>query len=109
HQHDELPFAREVSQLLGTQHHEVLVAPEDFMSLWHSLTWHRDGPVSQPADMAVFRLAQLAKRSVSVVLSGEGSDELFAGYPKHRYAGLTTGLGVIPKAVRSFAASALTP
>jgi asparagine synthase (glutamine-hydrolysing) len=99
--HDELPYARQVSELLGTEHHEVIVGTEDFRALWGKLTWHRDAPISEPADVAVFKLAELARRSVTVVLSGEGSDELFAGYPKHRYAGLSAAAGVVPAALRS--------
>jgi asparagine synthase (glutamine-hydrolysing) len=78
---DELAHARRVSELLGTRHHEVLVSPADFSDLWTKLSWHRDAPISEPSDIAVFRLAELARRHVTVVLSGEGSDELFAGYP----------------------------
>jgi asparagine synthase (glutamine-hydrolysing) len=65
------------------------------------LTWHRDAPISEPADVAVFKLAELARRSVTVVLSGEGSDELFAGYPKHRYASLSAAAGIVPNWLRS--------
>ena len=43
---DELPFAREVSEAVGTRHHEIIVEPSDFESLWHKLTWHRDAPIS---------------------------------------------------------------
>jgi asparagine synthase (glutamine-hydrolysing) len=99
--HDELPYARQVSQLMRTEHHEVIVGTEDFRALWSKLTWHRDAPISEPADVAVFKLAELARRSVTVVLSGEGSDELFAGYPKHRFAGLSAAAGVVPAALRS--------
>jgi asparagine synthase (glutamine-hydrolysing) len=99
--HDELPYARQVSQLLHTEHHEVIVGAEEFRALWSKLTWHRDAPISEPADVAVFKLAELARRSVTVVLSGEGSDELFAGYPKHRYAGLSAAAGVVPAALRA--------
>lgn len=99
--YDELPYARQVSQLLGTEHHEVSVAPDDFRGLWRRLTWHRDAPISEPADIAVFRLAELARRSVTVVLSGEGSDELFGGYPKHRYARASALAGLLPAGPRS--------
>ena len=44
---DELPYARRMSQVLGTSHHEVKVRAEDFLSLWEPLTWHRDGPISE--------------------------------------------------------------
>ena len=83
---DELPYAREVSTQLRTEHHEVIVRPADFEGMWPKLTWHRDAPISEPADIAIFQLASLARKSVKVLLSGEGADELFAGYPKYRFA-----------------------
>ncbi len=104
---DELPYAREVSAALGTRHHEVHVRPGDFADLWEPLTWHRDAPISEPADVAVFRLAQEARRQVKVVLSGEGSDELFAGYPKYRAAPWVSRAGLLPYAVRAAAAAGL--
>jgi asparagine synthase (glutamine-hydrolysing) len=104
---DELPWARRVSDLLGTTHHEVHVGPDDFESLWQRLTWHRDAPLSEPADVAVFRLAQTARATVKVVLSGEGGDELFAGYPKYRVAQLARLADVVPLPARHFIASTL--
>lgn len=98
---DELPWARRVSELLGTNHHEVIVGPEDFIEDWALLTWHRDAPLSEPADVAVHRLASLARQDVKVVLSGEGSDELFAGYPKYRFARIADVVGAVPASVRS--------
>jgi asparagine synthase (glutamine-hydrolysing) len=89
---DETRHARHVSSALGTRHHEVTVSPGEFTTLWSELTWHRDGPLSEPADVAVFRLATLAREHVKVVLSGEGSDELFGGYPKYRLAGLAAAV-----------------
>lgn len=82
---DELPYARIVSTALGTEHHEVIVTADDFREQWEALTWHRDGPLSQPADVAVSQIAARARESVKVLLSGEGADEIFAGYPKHRF------------------------
>jgi asparagine synthase (glutamine-hydrolysing) len=98
---DELGFARQVAERLKTHHHEVLVTPDDFRSLWHTLTWHRDAPISQPADVAVYRLAELARPHVTVVLSGEGSDELFGGYPKHRFAAAVPLAGMLPAGIRA--------
>ncbi len=104
---DELPWARRVSQQLGTRHHEVVLAARDFEELWPKLSWHRDGPISEPADVAIYRLAETARPSVKVLLSGEGADELFAGYPKHRLAALTALAGVAPAALRGPALGAL--
>jgi asparagine synthase (glutamine-hydrolysing) len=104
---DEVDHARRVSAQLGTTHHEVTVTPDDFERLWPVLTWHRDAPISEPADVAVFRLAELARQHVKVVLSGEGSDELFAGYPKYRFARAATSVDLVPARVRREAIAAL--
>jgi asparagine synthase (glutamine-hydrolysing) len=98
--YDEVHYAREVSRFLGTAHHEVTVTPGAFQTLWRRLTWHRDAPLSEPADVAVFKLATEARRHVKVVLSGEGSDELFGGYPKHRFARWTVAAGLAPTSAR---------
>jgi asparagine synthase (glutamine-hydrolysing) len=97
---DELPYAREVSQLLGTKHHEVMVSAQDFRDLWEKLTWHRDGPLSQPADVAIFRIADQARGTVKVLLSGEGSDEIFGGYPKYIADPHLALIGNLPLALR---------
>jgi len=98
--YDELPHAREVSRVFGTNHHEVVVEPGNFADLWPKLTWHRDAPISEPADVAVFELATLARQTVKVLLSGEGSDELFAGYPKYKMARWTNLADVVPAGLR---------
>lgn len=98
--YDELPFARRVSELIGTRHHEIVLSPGDFTDLWPRLTWHRDAPISEASDFAVFRLAELARRHVTVVLSGEGSDELFGGYPKYRVAPKLAPVAKVPAPLR---------
>ncbi|GAA3004353.1 asparagine synthase (glutamine-hydrolyzing) [Actinokineospora diospyrosa] len=97
---DELNWARKVADIVGSEHHEVIVTAEDFKANWHKLSWHRDAPLSEPADVAVFKLAELARQQVKVVLSGEGSDELFGGYPKYRFAQATRWAGLIPAPLR---------
>lgn len=103
---DELPAARGVARLLRTDHHEVRVDPATFAADWRRLTWHRDAPLSEPADVAVHHLAVAAADHVKVVLSGEGGDELFAGYPKHRLGHLAA---LPPAALRQPAATWLDP
>ena len=85
---------------MGSNHHEVVLSAADFEADWSRLSWHRDGPISEPADIAVAQLAATARQHVKVVLSGEGSDELFAGYPKHRFAGWSERVGLVPDGVR---------
>lgn len=100
---DESPYAAQVSGLFGTRHHDIRVDASTFLELWPRLSWHRDAPISEPSDIAVFRLAQAATDYVKVVLSGEGSDELFGGYPKYRFARLSSSAGILPFAARQVA------
>lgn len=97
---DELPYAKQVSEAVGTTHHEVHVTAQDFRQLWERLSWHRDGPISEPADVAIFRIAEYARSTVKVLLSGEGSDEIFAGYPKYAYEPKLLPFAAIPAALR---------
>jgi len=94
--YDELPYAKQVSDAVGTNHHEIHTTPGDFQELWSRLSWHRDGPISEPADVAIFRIAEYARRNVKVLLSGEGSDELFGGYPKYAYDPKVGKLAAMP-------------
>lgn len=97
---DETPFARTVAELLKTDHHEVTVTPQDFIETWPALSYQFDAPIPEPPDIAFSFLAKRARQDVTVVLSGEGSDELFAGYPKYQYASIIDKIRRMPKAVR---------
>ncbi len=97
----EEPWARRVSSLLGTRHHEVRLRSAEIADLWELLTWHRDAPLSDPADIATFALARRAREHVGVVLSGEGGDELFGGYSRYRLARLTERSTALPARMRS--------
>jgi asparagine synthase (glutamine-hydrolysing) len=82
----ELPFAQLVADAVGTHHETITVGPEVYARRLAELSACRDGPVSQPADIAIAEMSQVAKHHVKVVLSGEGADEVFAGYPKYAFA-----------------------
>lgn len=84
-EHSELPYARKVAEQYQTDHTELLVSHKDIRDNIQKLVWHRDFPISQTSDIPIFLLAQEAQKSVKVILTGEGSDELFAGYPKFAY------------------------
>jgi asparagine synthase (glutamine-hydrolysing) len=81
----ELPYARLVAERYGTDHKEVLVEARDLTNLAEKVVWHLDQPIADPACLANYMVAELAARDVKMVLTGEGGDELFAGYA--RYAG----------------------
>lgn len=82
--YNELPYARRVAELFGTEHREIVVKP-DVVSLLPSLLWHMDEPVSDTAFITTFLVSEFARRDVTVILSGVGGDELFGGY--RRYLG----------------------
>lgn len=91
--HSELPFAQMVADALGTRHQPLTVGPESYVRRMAELSALRDAPVSQPADVAIAEMSKLAATSVKVALSGEGADEVFAGYPKYSMANAPEFLG----------------
>jgi len=82
--YNELPHARRVAQLFGTDHHEIVVRP-DVVSLLPPLLWHMDEPIADTAFITTYLVSEFARRDVTVILSGVGGDELFGGY--RRYLG----------------------
>jgi asparagine synthase (glutamine-hydrolysing) len=76
---DETHDAAETARLLGTSHHEIQCAPRDF-DLLPRVVWHMDRPVGDALIMAFYKLAQGAAHDLKVIISGEGADEIFAGY-----------------------------
>ena len=95
--YDERPGARLVAERHRTDHHELLVDAKDFVDALPRLAWYRDEPMAEPTEAVLLLLAELAGRSVKVVLSGDGGDELFGGYPKYR-AERVLGSGLVPSA-----------
>ena len=82
--YSELPEARQTAQHLETDHHEYLITPEEFLKHLPRLIWHFDEPVADPAAISLFFVARQAKEKITVTLSGEGADEVFAGYGIYR-------------------------
>ena len=77
--YNELPYAREVAQLFGTDHHEQMVTP-DIGGLFEQLVVHLDEPFADVSLFPTYLVSRLAREHVKVVLSGDGGDELFGGY-----------------------------
>jgi asparagine synthase (glutamine-hydrolysing) len=82
--YNELPYARRVAQLFGTDHHEIVVRP-DVVGLLPRLLWHMDEPIADSAFITTYLVSEFARKDVTVILSGVGGDELFGGY--RRYLG----------------------
>lgn len=82
--YSELAYARQVAEKIGTEHHEVIIGKDDFFSALPNLIWHEDEPISWPSSVSLYFVSKLAAEQVKVVLTGEGSDELFAGYARYR-------------------------
>ena len=108
----ELPFARIVAKTFETEHHEVSCTADDFFNALPRLTQHRDHPLTFSASIPLFFVSELAVSSVKVVLTGEGSDELFAGYGRYPRALLNLRAGgaldaVLPNVARGSLAKAI--
>jgi asparagine synthase (glutamine-hydrolysing) len=87
--YSELGYAGVVARHFDTDHHELVVNPDDLVAHLPKLVAFRDAPVTEPSDIPIYMLAKEASKSVKMVLTGEGSDEILGGYPKHvfeRYA-----------------------
>ncbi len=81
---DERPYARLAAETFGSQHHEITISPEDFASFMPRYVWHMEEPVCEPPAIAMYYVSKLARKHVTVLLSGEGGDEAFAGYSNYR-------------------------
>ena len=103
-QFSELGYASHVATHLGTEHHEVKVGMEDFFNALGRLIVHEDEPITWPSSVSLYFVSRLAAEHVKVVLTGEGSDELFGGYERYRHNMFNQRwgavYGVLPGAVR---------
>lgn len=82
---NETNYARMVARQFNTVHHEFIVSPAQFKEFIPQYIWHMDEPVTEPAAISLYYISRMARESVTVVLSGEGADEIFAGYDFYYY------------------------
>ena len=99
----ELPYARVVADKFHTDHHEVFIHPSHLVDLAEKIVWHLDQPLAEHATLANYMVAERAARDVKMVLTGEGGDELFAGYARYSGERFSSFFQRVPKAAKSLA------
>jgi asparagine synthase (glutamine-hydrolysing) len=93
-QYNELPYARQVAERFGTEHHELMVEPSDLKVL-DELLASFDEPFADSSAIPTYLVSRLARQHVKVVLSGDGGDEIFAGYERYRVDQQRRWLGLL--------------
>jgi asparagine synthase (glutamine-hydrolysing) len=83
---NEFEYARLVAKKYKTEHHEITITPEQFFNELPNLVWHEDEPIGFIASVPLYFVSKLAQKHVKVVLTGEGSDEILAGYGRYAKA-----------------------
>jgi asparagine synthase (glutamine-hydrolysing) len=97
---NELSYARAAAKRFETDHHELILSPQEFVDFFPRFISHMEEPVTDAAAIPLYCLSVLASHDVKVVLCGEGSDELFAGYPIYHYMALIEQYRKIPDLLR---------
>jgi asparagine synthase (glutamine-hydrolysing) len=92
---DERVHARRLANSVGARHTELVVRPPSFEDL-ERLVWHLDEPVGDQAALPTYLIARVASEHVTVVLTGEGGDELFGGYPRYNWFRVADWLEIVP-------------
>ncbi|PWK06292.1 asparagine synthase (glutamine-hydrolyzing) [Tumebacillus permanentifrigoris] len=80
----ELAYARETAKILGTEHRDVTITAQQYLEALPKLMFHQDEPIADPSAIGLYFVSELASQFITVVLSGEGADEVFGGYTIYR-------------------------
>ncbi|MEZ5543296.1 MAG: asparagine synthase (glutamine-hydrolyzing) [Pseudomonadota bacterium] len=100
-EHDESQYAQVVADRLGTHHHTLVMSGREYADALEETVWYCDQPINHAHTVQLLQLSRLAKQYVTVVLTGEGADELFAGYPRYQIPMLAARLAVLPGPLHS--------
>jgi asparagine synthase (glutamine-hydrolysing) len=111
---NELEYAREVARAIGAESHEIVIDDQDFFGALPKLVWHEDEPIAHTSSVPLYFVSALARQHVTVVLTGEGSDELLAGYGKYPRVAWNWRAGTVyermlPAAMRASIAHGVVP
>ncbi len=105
--YSELPYARQVAEHVGANYHEVVIGQTEFLKILPELVYYSDEPLADLASVPLLAVSRLAQQNVKVVLSGEGSDEILAGYDldlSERRWQMVRSLQRVPKPLMSLVA-----
>jgi len=109
----ELDYARQVARAIKADAHEIVIDDQDFFGALPRLIWHEDEPIAHPSSIPLYFVSALAREHVKVVLTGEGSDELLAGYGKYPRAlanwRAAAAYAIVPGPVRRWVANQVVP
>jgi asparagine synthase (glutamine-hydrolysing) len=97
--YNELKYARVAARHFGTDHHEFIVTP-DICRIVDELAWHFDEPFADSSAIPTYMVSKMAREHVKVVLSGDGGDELFAGYTRYVVDRRRSGFARLPRFLR---------
>lgn len=103
---DDARFAQLVANHFGARFHQIVVDP-DVVSLLPKVVWHLDDPVADPAAIATYLISQAAAPEVTVLVSGQGADEVLGGYRAHRAHKIAAWLRLMPQSIREVTMPAL--
>ena len=98
---DESRYARLAATACRSEHHEIVIDENRFAELLPRLVWHHDLPLNFANSVHIFAVSELARQRVKVVLTGEGADELFGGYPRYYIPRITAALDRLPALLRT--------
>ncbi len=99
-EHNEAVISSDTALKLGTEHYAKMISEQDFFDVIPNAVWYQDEPVADPSAIALYHVAQLARKHVKVVLSGEGADEMFGGYNIYREPQALRPLSWLPDSLK---------
>lgn len=103
--HDERRYSDIVAKTVGTTHHALVIGSREYADALMDTIWHNEEPLNHAHTVQLYCLSRLAKQFVTVVLTGEGADEIFAGYPRYQIPLLARHLEKLPNGLVSAACS----
>lgn len=102
--YSELPYSRTVAAHVGADMRDMILRPSDWFAAWPRMVYHEDEPIAHPSSIPLHFVSKLAAEDVKVVLTGEGSDELLAGYERYYQTLANLRFGkFVPRGVRAMA------